>query len=298
LLLAPAEAAVARASRLLVSPDGPLHLLPFAALTAPSGASPPREARYLVEEKPILYSLSASLHAELRQSRHGAGRRGPGFAFVAPAFPPAGAAGGGEGGALARYRAGLPRLAGPRAEAEGLAALFSGDLTVFTGTEARERKVKELQGRAGFVHFASHALLDHGSPLDSGVALAAPAGETGDEDNGLLQAWEVFDQVRLDTDLVTLSACETGLGGDGAGEGLVGLSRAFQYAGARSVLASLWQVSDRSTAELMRRFYGAWAAGRSRDLALAEAQRALIAAGGPSAHPFHWAAFTLSGDAR
>ncbi len=313
LLLAPAEAAVARAERLLLSPDGPLHLLPFAALRLPEenaldcgpvrsegagGRQRDDEPCYLVEHKPLLYSLSASLHAELRRSRHEAGRRGPGFAFVAPSFPPPGVTGGGEGGALARYRAGLPRLMGPRAEAEGLAALFSGDLTVFAGTEARERRVKELPGRAGFVHFASHALLDHGSPLDSGVALAAPAGEGGDEDNGLLQAWEVFDQVRLDTDLVTLSACETGLGGEGAGEGLVGLSRAFQYAGARSVLASLWQVSDRSTAELMRRFYGAWAAGQPRDLALAEAQRALLAGDGASAHPFHWAAFELSGDAK
>jgi CHAT domain-containing protein len=116
------------------------------------------------------------------------------------------------------------------------------------------------------------------------------------KDNGLLQAWEVFEWMRLDAELVTLSACETGLGRDGDGEGLIGLTRAFQYAGARSVLASLWSVSDHTTAELMERFYTLLRAGRPKDLALQEAQRALLHAGGAAAHPVHWAAFTLSGD--
>ncbi len=296
LLLAPAAPAVARAERLLLSPDGPLHHLPFAALALPGG--PAGAVRYLAQEKPLLFSLSATLHAELRRSRREAGQSGPSFAFAAPAFPPAPGKATAQGSALERYRAGLPPLAGPREEASALAALFAGGLTVLTGAEAREERVKDLPARTGFVHFASHALLDLASPLDSGVALAASAREGAEGDNGLLQAWEVFDQVRLDTDLVTLSACETALGRDGAGEGLTGLSRAFQYAGARSVLASLWQVSDRSTAELMRRFYTAWAAGAPRDQALAEAQQALLAAGGATAHPFHWAAFELSGDAR
>src|SRR6185503_1921431 len=95
------------------------------------------------------------------------------------------------------------------------------------------------------LHFACHGLLDARFPLDSALALAP-----GGDDNGLLQAWEVIERVRVDADLVTLSACDTGLGRDMGGEGLVGLVRAFQYAGARSVLASLWEVSDRSTARL------------------------------------------------
>src|SRR5258707_9276057 len=103
------------------------------------------------------------------------------------------------------------------------------------------------------------------SALSSAFGRTPPAGATGDRDNGLLQAWEIFEQVHIDADLVTLSACETGLGQEIGGEGLIGLTRAFQYAGARSVLASLWNVADESTADLMRRFYGHLKAGLSKD---------------------------------
>ena len=126
--------------------------------------------------------------------------------------------------------------------------------------------------------------------------------------NGLLQAWEIFEQMRIDADLVTLSACETGLGKEMGGEGLIGLTRAFQYAGARSVLASLWSVGDESTAELMTRFYRHLRAGKTKDDALRTAQLELIrmrvapATAGRTtptiSHPFHWAAFQLIGDWR
>jgi CHAT domain-containing protein len=102
--------------------------------------------------------------------------------------------------------------------------------------------------------------------------------------------------MRIDADLVTLSACETGLGKELGGEGLVGLTRAFQYAGAHSVLASLWSVGDDSTAELMTRFYGYLKAGKTKDDALRAAQIELIRTRRPSSRPFHWAAFQLIGD--
>jgi CHAT domain-containing protein len=102
-----------------------------------------------------------------------------------------------------------------------------------------------------------------------------------------------------------LSACQTALGKDMGGEGLLGLTRAFLYAGAHSVLGSLWSVSDKSTALLMKRFYGYLKAGKSRDEALRAAQIDLIhtaapglaSSAGPSS-PFRWAAFQLSGDWR
>ena len=126
------------------------------------------------------------------------------------------------------------------------------------------------------------------------------SGETPEAgENGLLQAWEIFEQVRLDAELVTLSACQSGLGTEVAGEGLIGLTRAFQYAGARSVLASLWSVSDLSTAELMARFYRALRKGQPKDTALQEAQLAMIRGEAgltlkenrDLTHPCHWAAF-------
>jgi CHAT domain-containing protein len=104
--------------------------------------------------------------------------------------------------------------------------------------------------------------------------------------------------VRLDADLVTLSACSSALGKEVAGEGLLGLTRAFQYAGARTVLASLWGVGDAGTAELMRRFYGYLKAGQTKDEALRRAQVDLLRSGTDLARPFSWAAFELVGDWR
>ena len=101
--------------------------------------------------------------------------------------------------------------------------------------------------------------------------------------------------MRIDADLVTLSACESGLGKEMGGEGLIGLTRAFQFAGARSVLASLWKVEDKSTAALMKRFYTYLKAGRTKDEALRLAQIDLIRSAEFS-RPRDWAAFQLNGD--
>jgi CHAT domain-containing protein len=94
---------------------------------------------------------------------------------------------------------------------------------------------------------------------------------------------------------VTLSACGTALGREMSGEGMIGLTRAFQYAGARTVLASLWSVDDRSTADLMARFYGRLRRGEGKDAALRGAQLEMLRVP-PSSHPALWAAFQLSGD--
>jgi CHAT domain-containing protein len=103
--------------------------------------------------------------------------------------------------------------------------------------------------------------------------------------------------MRIDADLVTLSACESGLGREAGGEGLVGLTRAFQFAGAHSVLASLWKVDDRSTAELMKGFYRHLKAGKTKDEALRLAQVELIHSA-DFAQPRFWAAFQINGDWR
>lgn len=293
LLVAPAGEELRTAERVLISADGPLHLLPFGALVLPGSA-----LRYLIEEKPLFSVLSLSLYAELARSSQGAWAGTEAFAFVDPLLETSTGSPSTGTSVLERYRSGLLPLPGARAEAAALSALFGRNVRVLAGQEAREGAVTKLPHSAGFVHFACHALIDADSPLDSGLALASGAADAKGEENGLLQGWEIFSRVRLNTPLVTLSACETGLGRDGGGEGVIGLARAFQFAGARSVLASLWQVSDESTAALMAHFYRSWAAGKSRALALAEAQRALIQAGGPAGHPYRWAAFTINGDSR
>jgi CHAT domain-containing protein len=164
------------------------------------------------------------------------------------------------------------------------------------GADATEEKAKTEGGQATMLHFACHGLADGDSPLESWLALSLPRPWREGLDNGLLQAWEIFEQMRIDADLVTLSACGTALGREMSGEGVLGLTRAFQYAGARTVLASLWPVDDASAAELMRRFYLHLKRGESKDAALRAAQLEMLR--GPGSHPYHWAAFELFGDSR
>ncbi len=294
LLIAPAAPWIEHADRILISPDGALHTLPFAALVRPG-----KQPRWLVEWKPVHTVLSATLYAQLKAGRRRVAGSGPGelVALADPAYRPVrGATAAADDPPLRRYRAGLPPLPGAQEEVKALSALYGRDAKVYLGATATKAQVEHLPTGTRYLHFACHALLDRRFPLDSALALAAAPASQGD-DNGMLQAWEIFERLRIDSDLVTLSACGTGLGRDAGGEGLIGLTRAFQYAGARSVLASLWAVSDRSTAALMARFYSKLRAGNPKDVALAEAQRELLREGRFS-HPYSWAAFELNGDWR
>lgn len=292
-LLRPALPEIRRARRLLVIPDQALHGLPFGALVVdPEG----KGDRYLAQWKSVHLVLSATVYAELRKQRPRAGNRRDGVvvAFGDPAVPDPSAT---SAAARAWEGTGLAPLPSSRAEAKAVARGFGDWSRVYLGPAATEARVKELGPEASIVHFACHGLLDERVPLNSGLLLAFPSGETADE-NGLLQAWEVIDRVRLSADLVTLSACSTGLGKEMGGEGLVSISRAFQYAGARTVLASLWEVSDESTLDLMKRFYAGLAEGLPKDEALRRAQCALIRQAGAAgfSHPWYWAAFQLYGD--
>jgi CHAT domain-containing protein len=299
LLLGPAARLVDGAARLLIAADGPLQTLPFAALRGEDGA-------WLAEHKPVTFAPSAtawaSMHARAPAS-HGPARL---VAFADPSVPaPAGSVEddgtrGGAGAPLVRYRHGLAALPFAREEARAVARAWPGPSAVFTGELATKARALGVGPGTRILHFATHALVDRRFPLDSGLALAWNGPDAFGEVSGLLQAWEVLESMKLDADLVTLSGCETGLGSEGSGEGLVGLVRAFQIAGARTVTASLWAVSDRSTKELMTRFYRGLARGLHKDDALREAQRALAAgeAGRAFTHPWHWAAFEVFGDGR
>jgi CHAT domain-containing protein/Tfp pilus assembly protein PilF len=291
LLLRPAERQLAGARRLLVSPDGPLHTLPFAALS--------RRGVFLAEWKPIHSVLSATIYAEIRASRRTAALSAESglVAFGAPSYPQLGREIDAEVESAVRRGLSLEPLPASRQEVEAIKSLFPKALT-FLGAEATEEKAKATAPQARLLHFACHGFLDERIPLNSGLALSIPEHPAPGQDNGLLQAWEIFEQMRLDADLVTLSACDSGRGQEMGGEGLIGLTRAFQYAGARSVLASLWSVADDSTADLMRRFYTYLKQGKSKDEALRLAQVDLIRGPEATSHPYHWAAFQLSGDWR
>jgi CHAT domain-containing protein len=146
------------------------------------------------------------------------------------------------------------------------------------------------------VHFATHSLLNNERPDLSGVVLSL-FDRSGRPQNGFLRLYDIYN-LRLRSDLVVLSACQTALGGEVAGEGLIGLTRGFLYAGAPRVVATLWEVDDRTTAEVMRRFYEGMLGRRERPAAaLRAAQVALWRAKGWEA-PYYWAAYTLQGEWR
>ena len=307
-LIRPAHALIAASERVLISPDGPLHTLPFGALVQPPDRSSRAATRYFIEWKPLHVVASATVYAELKKTR-----REPGSRFsvdaasrrlairrIRAAVRAADTIANPEVRAAVRRGYALEPLPASRKEVEGIARLYAGSATTYLGDQATEERAKAIGKDVRYLHFASHGLLDERFPLNSALALTIPERPAEGQANGLLQAWEIFEQMRIDADLVTLSACETALGKELGGEGLVGLTRAFQYAGARSVLASLWSVGDDSTAELMTRFYRNLKAGKTKDDALRAAQLELIrtrARGGasPMSHPYHWAAFQADG---
>lgn len=288
-LVKPAEAQIAASSRLLLIPDGPLHTLPFAALMR-------SDRRYLIEWKPLHTIVSATVYDQLRKSRGETHKPGLQLAaFGDPVYPKQA-----PGSAIrpaAERGLDLSQLPFSRDEVTGIAALYPGNSKVFLGAEATEEHAKLAAPQALYLHFATHAFLDERFPLNSGLALTIPERLAEGQENGLLQAWEIFEQVRLNADLVVLSACQTGLGKEIGGEGLIGLTRALQYAGARSIVASLWNVDDLKTSELMKELYQQLQNGKSKDEALRAAQLALLHSRTGS-HPYYWAAFSLIGDWR
>jgi CHAT domain-containing protein len=292
-LLAPVGHLVEDAERLVLVPDGALWLLPFAALPMPGGE------HLVAESTPVSLVASATILKQLRRDLWQTdGQRLE--AFGDPVYPKDASQGFTRG-------LQLTPLPATRSEVTGLGHLYRDSARLHLGLEATEEAVLALGPRSTVVHIAAHGIVDERFPLESAVALSIPGQATEGREDGLLRAWEVFEHLRIDADLVTLSACETALGREVGGEGIVGLTRAFQYAGARTVLASLWSVADESTAELMKRFYTHLKAGMTKDVALQKAQAAFIT--GPIeiktgreiesrdfSHPFYWAAFQLIGD--
>lgn len=303
-LIQPAEESIAKSERVLIIPDGPLHLLPFALLPrkiGPEKDQGDRNVEYLVEWKPLHSVLSATVYAELKNRRRSKADPNTGAlalaAFGDPAYP--------------QENRDFSPLRYSREEINRITALFpEGSARAFLGIEASEQRVKSIAKGARILHFATHGVFDSQTPFHSHLALTIPTIFQRDQDNGLLQVREIFESVRLDADLVVLSACQSGLGDEVATEGLIGLTRAFQFAGARTVMSTLWQVDDQATAELMVRFYQHLKEGLPKDKALRAAQRELIS--GPVKvetrqgrmierdfkMPYYWAAFQVIGDWR
>jgi CHAT domain-containing protein len=178
-----------------------------------------------------------------------------------------------------------------KTEANEIQKLFPASSTILSGPQATEERAKTVGSGTEYLHFATHSFADAKAPLNSAILLTAPANATADAEDGVLQAWEIIEDMRLDAELVVLSSCDGGRGQELRGEGLLGLVRAFQYAGARSVVASLWEVNDdAATTQLMVRLYTYLKRGLPKDQALRRAEAEA------SSSPYSWAGFQLFGD--
>ncbi len=332
LLPAAVRADLLRSRRALIFPDGPLWELPFAALALPSPTAPTpkpvgrNEASptgkqaatavspaFLGLQLPLTSAPSLALLAqEAMRARTPPGPVAPDERSVFrtlvagdPLVPAAVPEPVPESKVAVRGsapRSGLPGLLnlgplpGTRVDAEAVGKLYGA--RPLLGVDASEEQVRKLLPEADVVHFATHGYLHPYWARASGLVLSHAQhadNATPPEKDGLLQAWEIYGLPRLRADLVVLAACETGRGSVVRGEGINGLVRAFQAAGARSVVASHWKVRDDSTRELMLAFHRRVRGGVAKDVALHQAMREVAARPGCQ-HPYHWGAFVLTGD--
>jgi len=184
-------------------------------------------------------------------------------------------------------------LPGTRMEVAAIGRIYGERARVLVGAEASRAAFRAAAPQGEILHLATFGVLNKDNPLFSYVELASKGA-----DDGRLEVHDVFG-LELHARLVVLSACQTAVGAGAladvpSGDDWVGLVRAFLFAGAGHVVATLWPVEDRATARLMQRFYEEMAAGRSEPEALAVAQRAALRNPG-TASPFYWAGFELVG---
>jgi CHAT domain-containing protein len=286
--------------RLVIVAPGALQRIPFAALSRPS-AGGHVEPRPLIVDHEIVSLPSASVLATLRE-RLRSRTPPPGLLAVVadPVFEPEDARLQGpprRGGFITQAAMpALRRLRYTGREAEAILDLAGSEpVLAAVGFAANRELVRSGRlSRYRILHFATHGLFNDLYPELSALALSAfdPSGRPVD---GPLRAYEIS-ELELGADLVVLSACRTGLGKDAGGEGLTGLTQAFLHAGAPRLVVSLWDVDDRATGELMKRFYAALLA---QDLppaqALRQAQLSLRQENRWRA-PYYWAGFVLQGE--
>jgi CHAT domain-containing protein len=301
------------AERLVVVADGALQYVPFSALSVGNSYRP------VIQDREVISLPSASA---LAVQREGLRNRAPAPNAVAviadPVFSPTDE----RVGAQAKPGAVKQSQAETTANARSIEHL-SGDSGLlirrlkFTRQEAdqilaeapRAKTLRAVDFKASratatggelntyrYVHFATHGFIDSERPGLSAIVLSLVDAE-GKPQDGFLRAHEIYN-LNLPAELVVLSACETGLGREIKGEGLVGLTQGFMYAGARRVVVSLWNVNDKATAELMARFYRGMLRENKTPAAALRGAQMEMARQRQWQSPYYWAAFTLQGEWR
>jgi CHAT domain-containing protein len=313
--------------RLLIVAAGALEYLPFAALPIPSNDTnyQPLIANHEIINLPSASVLSVIRREKARRAvppgtvailadpvfdasdsrlRMATKRRGGSREFTAntrSAQEAPSSLSGGLDSALTRAvrnldRANLSRLPFSGEEADAIARLVPAGsrlkATDFLAT--RERALSGELSNYRIVHFATHGLLNSEHPELSGLVLSL-VDQNGEAQDGFLRMHEIYN-LRLPAEVVVLSACQTGLGKEIKGEGLIGLTRGFMYAGAQRVVASLWQVDDLATAELMKHFYKRMLKEGQRPAAALRAAQLELMKQKRWSSPYFWAAFVMQGE--
>jgi CHAT domain-containing protein/tetratricopeptide (TPR) repeat protein len=303
IILAPLAAELNKQVIIVVA-DGGLNYVPFQILPQPSNNEP------LVANFEIINAPSASILGDLRRE---AAQRQPAtrllVAFGDPVFNQKQVAQNStqESVGMGRWRSAMrdirpdsskiPQLFYAARELANLRELAGKDSLVLSDVAAtRDSLLKTDLAQYAMLHLATHGIFDPDRPEDSGLLLST-IGREGQQIDGFLRLQDIY-ELRAPVELVVLSACETALGRDVQGEGLVGVTRGFMYAGASSVVASLWKVDDAATSELMKVFYtNMLHRGMTPGEALRAAQNSIRQ--DPNwRSPYYWAAFTLQGEYR
>ena len=322
MLLAPVASRLGT-KRLVIVADGALQYVPFAVLPAPPVTETKTEPRPLILDHEIVSLPSASVLAALRREL---ANRKPAPKTIAVLADPvfemddarvklrlaSGTSSGntqtsattatlkravrsvrGDEGSVK-----LRRLLFSRDEAEAILSLTSNqsNLEALDFRANRKLAMSDELSQYRIVHFSTHGLLDSQHPELSGLVLSL-VDEAGRPQEGFLRLQEIY-TLRLNADLVVLSACQTGLGKEVRGEGLIGLVRGFMYAGAPRVMASMWEVDDAATAELMKRFYRGVLQEKLTPAAALRAAQIEMFRKSHWQSPYYWGAFVLQGEWR
>ncbi|RMF60326.1 MAG: CHAT domain-containing protein [Calditrichaeota bacterium] len=292
-LLQPLEEVLNEVTELIIVPDDFLFYLPFEALVYDTSGVRNQydfdHAHFLVEKYMISYVSSASLlNPALQPTNH------PVSDLLALGNPDFGSYAVKDTSSQVSLRNRYLPLPNSEQEVKKIGALFSSSReATYTGAAATETVFKENAEKYRVLHLASHFVINDEDPLYSRVILAK---DRDNNEDGFLQAYEVFN-MKLNADLVVLSACNTALGTLRKGEGIVGITRAFLYAGIPSMVVSLWSVDDQATSEIMTNFYRYLKNGYRKNKALQLAKiDYLKTVEGEKKDPFYWAPFILTGD--
>ncbi len=303
-IIQPVEKLLRNKRVLVIIPDGILRYIPFEMLLREKSANTKNfsSLKYLIKDFEISYHYSAILWSGEAQQKYIPTKKETKFVGFAPVFDEKLTNNYAENYRFAfadttlraAERGKFKALPETETELRSIEKLFSHNAKMYFRHEASEEKFKRIANNytGTYLHLATHSFSNSTSPQLSGIVFSPPKDSTSTED-GILYAGEIYN-LALPTSLVTLSSCESGIGKEVKGEGMLTLGRGFLYAGARNVLFSLWKVNDKQTGQLMIKFYKNVKKGKSYSESLRKAKLFMLAKE-ETALPLYWSSFVLVG---